>query len=96
MRISARAVHEDRVEIRVSDTGIGISRDNLARVFEEFAQVDSPVQARIKGSGIGLPLSRRLAELLGGSLTVASEPGRGSTFILLLPLAHTPARDASR
>jgi signal transduction histidine kinase/CheY-like chemotaxis protein len=78
----------DRVSFSVSDTGIGIAPEDLERIFEEFGQVDSHIQQRVKGTGLGLALSRRLAELLDGRLTVESEAGRGSTFTLTLPTVH--------
>jgi signal transduction histidine kinase/CheY-like chemotaxis protein len=79
----------------VADTGIGIAPDDQPRVFEEFAQVEHPLQRHVRGTGLGLPLSRRLAELLGGTLTVTSELGVGSTFVVTVP-AHflEPRREA--
>ena len=79
------------VTFTVSDTGIGIPAEHLERVFQEFEQVANPLQAAAKGVGLGLPLSRSLAELLGGSLTVTSAPGTGSQFALRLPLVLQPA-----
>jgi signal transduction histidine kinase/CheY-like chemotaxis protein len=76
------------VSFSVSDTGIGIGPEDVERVFEEFNQVDSHIQQRVKGTGLGLALSRRLAELLDGRLTLESELGRGSTFTLTLPIMH--------
>ncbi|HMG54284.1 MAG TPA: ATP-binding protein [Kofleriaceae bacterium] len=79
----------DRIVFEVVDTGIGIAPEHHDLIFHEFAQVDGHVQPRMRGSGLGLPLSRRLAELLGGTLTVTSELGTGSTFRLELPLQTT-------
>lgn len=82
----------DRVVFEVADSGIGIAAEHHELIFHEFAQVDGHVQPRMRGSGLGLPLSRRLAELLGGTLAVTSELGVGSTFRLELPLeAEVPA-----
>jgi signal transduction histidine kinase len=75
-----------RVEFEVSDTGIGIPEALHERIFEEFYQVPGPVQARVTGTGLGLPYARQLARLLGGDLRVASTPGEGSVFTLSLPL----------
>jgi CheY-like chemotaxis protein len=76
----------DRIVFEVADSGIGIAPEHHELIFREFAQVDGHVQSRTRGSGLGLPLSRRLAELLGGTLTVTSALGAGSTFRLELPL----------
>ncbi|MEZ5409165.1 MAG: ATP-binding protein [Acidimicrobiales bacterium] len=76
--------------IQVADTGIGIAADDLDRIFEEFYQVRGPLQARRRGTGLGLPYARTVAELLGGSLTVTSSPGVGSTFVVVVPLAAEP------
>jgi signal transduction histidine kinase len=64
---------------------VGIAEEDQVRIFEDFGQVDGDIQRRRRGTGLGLPLSRKLAELLGGSLTLRSRPGRGSTFTLTLP-----------
>jgi signal transduction histidine kinase/CheY-like chemotaxis protein len=74
-----------RVKLSVRDTGIGIAPQDHARIFEEFSQVDTKIQKRFKGTGLGLPLSRSLAELLGGELTIDSVPGQGSVFTLSIP-----------
>ena len=74
------------VQFRVEDTGIGIRPADQQRIFEEFVQVDGDLQAQVKGTGLGLPLSRRLAELLEGTLEVQSVEGMGSTFIVTLPM----------
>jgi signal transduction histidine kinase len=75
----------DTIVLAVSDTGIGISPDNLQLIFEEFSQIEHPLQRRSKGTGLGLPLCRKLAALLGGSVDVSSQVGTGSTFRLVLP-----------
>jgi signal transduction histidine kinase/ActR/RegA family two-component response regulator len=76
----------DRIVFEVADTGTGIAPEHQELIFREFAQVDGHVQSRMRGSGLGLPLSRRLAELLGGTLTVTSALGSGSTFRLEVPI----------
>src|SRR5262249_32003592 len=68
------------------DTGIGIAPEHQETIFQEFEQVAGPLQKRIKGTGLGLPLCRKLAGLLGGSVSLRSEPGRGSTFCAILPV----------
>jgi signal transduction histidine kinase/CheY-like chemotaxis protein len=73
------------LNLSVRDTGIGIAPQDLGRIFEEFSQVDTRIQKRVKGTGLGLPLSKSLAELLGGALTVESVPGQGSVFTLSIP-----------
>jgi signal transduction histidine kinase len=86
VRVTARYDNDqDRVVFRVRDTGIGIAPENHARIFEEFGQIESRLQGRYKGTGLGLPLSRNLAELLGGEITVESVVGQGSVFSLFLP-----------
>lgn len=79
----------DTIAFAVADTGIGIAHDNLQLIFEEFSQVEHPLQRRIKGTGLGLPLCRKLAGLLGGRVDVASTIGVGSTFTLTLPRTPT-------
>jgi signal transduction histidine kinase/DNA-binding response OmpR family regulator len=74
------------VTFRVSDTGIGIAPEDQERIFEEFEQVPGPLQKQVKGTGLGLPLCRKLAQLLGGDVAVKSEPGTGSEFSVTIPV----------
>jgi PAS domain S-box-containing protein len=83
-RVEVRAgrLSADRVYVAVQDSGTGIDRDKIDRIFDEFVQLEAPGG---EGTGLGLAISRRLANMLGGSLAVASTPGVGSTFTLVLP-----------
>jgi signal transduction histidine kinase/CheY-like chemotaxis protein len=92
------SIHETGgiAELSVKDTGIGVAPENHAKIFEEFGQIDNPIQTRVKGTGLGLPLSQKLAQLLGGSLAVDSALGRGSTFTLAIPTAHPEVREFAR
>jgi signal transduction histidine kinase len=83
-----------RVTFTVRDTGIGIAPENQDHVFQEFSQIANPLQARTKGTGLGLPLSKRLTELLGGTITLQSRVGVGSTFAVDLPLVYAPPEAA--
>lgn len=83
----------DRVALRVRDTGIGISEAARAQLFQPFTQAESGTARRFGGTGLGLAICRQLAELMGGSIDIDSQPGHGSTFSLVLPLAAgDPAR----
>jgi signal transduction histidine kinase len=85
-RVDVRARLVDGVlEVAVSDTGIGIAQDDQAAVFEEFKQVGRHYTNKQEGTGLGLALTKRFVELHGGTLTLASEPGKGSTFTFTLP-----------
>jgi PAS domain S-box-containing protein len=75
----------EHLRLRVVDTGIGISQENLSAIFEEFRQVSEGYNRRFEGSGLGLALTQKFVELLGGSVKVNSTPGEGSEFIVLLP-----------
>ncbi|HUN50446.1 MAG TPA: ATP-binding protein [Candidatus Sulfotelmatobacter sp.] len=92
VRVIARYVEKSKLAIfSVRDTGIGIAPKDQARIFEEFSQLDSQLQKAVKGTGLGLPLSRSLAELLGGTLRVESVVGQGSVFTLTIPSVFGPA-----
>lgn len=96
--VVASAPLAGRVEFAVEDTGIGISDRDLERVFDEFVQIHNPLQGRVKGSGLGLPLSRKLAEAMGGHILVSSRIGEGSVFTLDIPtvLPGHSIEDAAR
>jgi signal transduction histidine kinase len=83
---------QDAVAIEVEDTGHGIPADKLPHIFDKFYQVGE--QARSKGAGLGLAIAREVIEAHGGHITAESAPGRGSTFRIVLPLAHAPAPPA--
>jgi len=87
IRVSTRLEGDDRVRFAVTDTGIGIAAELHGALFEDFSQVDSPLQKRLRGTGLGLSLCKRFAELLGGEVGVESTPGVGSTFFVIIPLA---------
>jgi signal transduction histidine kinase len=85
VRLSAERGPSESVVFSVSDTGIGIEEEHVPQIFEEFGRVEGPLQPRVKGPGLGLPLARKLARLLGGDVDVRSEPGVGSTFSARFP-----------
>ncbi len=87
VRVSARLESDTEVRFAVSDTGIGIPAEMHGTLFEDFSQVDSPLQKRFRGTGLGLSLCKRFAALLGGRVGVESEPGVGSTFYVIIPFA---------
>ena len=86
--LSVQKNDHEQVSVSVRDSGIGISEEALGRVFEEFQQADNTTTREYGGTGLGLTISRNLARLLGGDLTAASEPGKGSTFTLTLPIHY--------
>jgi signal transduction histidine kinase len=89
--VSLRAHRDgDTLELTISDTGIGIEPDHLDRIFDPFWQVEQKATRRAGGTGLGLSVSRRLARLLGGDVLVTSEPGKGSSFTVLLPVGPGP------
>jgi signal transduction histidine kinase/CheY-like chemotaxis protein len=88
VRVSASLAGNQHVVFSVADTGIGIAPEDQQRIFQDFAQVDNPIQRRVKGTGLGLPLSQKLTTLLGGEVKVQSQPGIGSTFTVQIPLRY--------
>ena len=94
VRVSARR-QGNEVLFEVEDTGIGIAPEDQGRIFEEWVQVENPLQKRQKGTGLGLPLSKKLAELMGGRVWVRSHLGLGSRFSAALPLQFAGARAES-
>jgi signal transduction histidine kinase len=96
VRVSAALAGQTHVEFAVSDTGIGIAKEHLPALFADFVQIDTRIQKRLRGTGLGLSLSKKFAELLGGTVGVTSEEGRGSRFSVVIPIrfAHAPAKVA--
>lgn len=90
VRVSAVVNPDSTITFAVSDTGIGIGREAHGSIFQDFVQVDSPLQKRWRGTGLGLSLSKRIAELLGGSVGFTSELGKGSVFWVTLPIELHP------
>jgi signal transduction histidine kinase len=87
VRVSARPEGNGEVRFAVMDTGIGIPEDMHGNLFEDFVQIDTPLQKRLRGTGLGLSLCKRFAELLGGRVGIESQPGVGSTFFVIIPVA---------
>ena len=87
VKLQARRMADGRdvIELSVSDTGIGMTPEQQAKLFEEFTQADATTAQRFGGTGLGLAIARKLARMMGGDVTVASEPGKGSVFTVRLP-----------
>jgi signal transduction histidine kinase len=85
LRVRKVADGRDWVELAVADTGIGMTAEQQAKLFQEFTQADSLTARRYGGTGLGLAITRKLARMMGGDVTVASEPGKGSVFTVRLP-----------
>jgi CheY-like chemotaxis protein len=95
--VSARMLESQSVQFTVEDTGIGIAPEHHESIFREFSQVENPLQERYRGTGLGLPLCRNLAMLLGGKIWLESEAGQGSRFFVTIPAVYigesTPPED---
>jgi signal transduction histidine kinase len=89
VRVSARIDSDGMVEFAVTDTGIGIDREHLPALFSDFVQIDTRIQKRLRGTGLGLSLAKKFAELLGGRVAVESELGKGSRFSVLIPVRYS-------
>ena len=85
VRVRAALSSPMQVTFSVADTGIGIPAEHLGALFQDFVQVNAPIQKRLRGTGLGLSLSKRLANVLGGDVHVTSEMGVGSTFFVTIP-----------
>jgi signal transduction histidine kinase/CheY-like chemotaxis protein len=97
VKLRARKVTDGRnwVEFAVADTGIGMTPEQQAKLFEEFTQADSSTARRYGGTGLGLAITRKLARMMGGDVTVTSEPGKGSVFTARLPAGPDPVAKAA-
>ena len=91
VRLAVRSAQDGMVAFAVADTGVGISREQQLRIFDRFTQLDSSYTRRYRGTGLGLSIVKELTGLLGGSVSVESEPGHGSTFTVLLPVDSSGA-----
>jgi signal transduction histidine kinase len=87
VKLQARKVANggNGIELAVVDTGIGMTAEQQAKLFEEFTQADASTARRYGGTGLGLAITRKLARMMGGEVTVTSEPGKGSVFTVRLP-----------
>src|SRR3984957_11841656 len=89
VRVTARMASEQMVEFAVSDTGIGIAANHLPALFSDFVQLDTRIQKRLRGTGLGLSLAKKFSELLGGSVAVQSQLGKGSRFSVIIPTRYS-------
>lgn len=95
VRVSAVREAGDMIRFSVADTGIGIAQEHIPALFNDFTQVDAPIQKRLRGTGLGLALSKQLASLLGGSIEVTSVVGEGSVFSVIVPAQLLPVTAAA-
>lgn len=94
VRVSAKLEGEAMVRFAVADTGIGIAPEHLPALFNDFSQIEAPIQKRLRGTGLGLALSKQLATLLGGTIEVQSALGKGSVFSVIVPVEITAAQES--
>jgi signal transduction histidine kinase/CheY-like chemotaxis protein len=94
VRVSVRPGHDDTVVFSVADTGIGIAAEDQLRIFKEWEQIEGKLQKTAKGTGLGLPLSKKLTQLLGGDVYVKSQVGVGSTFFAVVPVRYQGVTEA--
>ncbi len=85
---------EDSIAFSVEDTGIGIAPEHQGKIFEEFSQIENPLQKKAKGTGLGLALCKKMTELLGGVVRVESKLGEGSTFTAVIPRRYSEVRES--
>jgi len=85
VHVTAKLVDVHMIEFAVTDTGIGIAPEHLPALFSDFVQLDTRIHKRLRGTGLGLSLARKFAELLGGRVAVESEVGKGSRFSVVIP-----------
>ena len=95
VRVSAQLVTPTQIEFAVEDTGVGIAKEHLPSLFSDFVQLDTRLHRRLRGSGLGLSLSRKLAEILGGRVGAESELGVGSRFWVVIPVTYAQSAGAS-
>jgi signal transduction histidine kinase len=88
VRVTAALIDDETVEFAVRDTGIGIAKEHLPALFADFVQIDTRIQKRLRGTGLGLSLAKKFAILLGGRVAVTSEVGQGSRFSVVIPLRY--------
>jgi signal transduction histidine kinase/CheY-like chemotaxis protein len=94
VRVAVRPGHDNTVVFSVADTGIGIAAEDQIRIFKEWEQIEGKLQKTAKGTGLGLPLSKKLTQLLGGDAYVKSEVGIGSTFFAVVPVRYQGVTEA--
>ena len=83
--MQGQSISQDSISISVADTGIGMTPEQMDKLFQEFSQAYSGTAAKYGGTGLGLTISKRFCQMMGGDITVKSTPGKGSTFTIRLP-----------